>query len=114
MVNLGPLGQGQWLFDCDGELFRFSVSDGTLAPYAGRLPDGTSRTLYAGRPGMFVVQITDELLQWDVAADALEPIATLADGFVIRWWVHGADLTFECGRYAAVWRGVLDQGAGAR
>ncbi|MBT7861357.1 MAG: hypothetical protein HN712_13630 [Gemmatimonadetes bacterium] len=114
VVNLGPLGQGQWLFDCDGELFRFSVSDGTLAPYAGRLPDGTSRTLYAGRPGMFVVQITDELLQWDVAADALEPIATLADGFVIRWWVHGADLTFECGRYAAVWRGVLDQGAGAR
>ena len=38
---------------------------------------------------------------------AFAPLATLQKGLVNRWWVHGPDLTFDCGRYAAVWRGAV-------
>ncbi len=110
VVNLGPIGRGKWLFQCGGRLFVFDGTDHSLTPYAKRprLPEGTGRVLYAGRPGRFVIQIRDELQRWDTGPDAFEPMATLSEGLVSRWWVHGQDLTFDCGRYAAVWRGCLE------
>ena len=109
-TNLGPIGRRRWLFQCDDHLYVFDTDAAKLAPYGKRprLPEGTARVLYAGRPGRFLIQIGTELKLWDTGPDAFEPLATFADGFVSRWWVHGQDLTFDCGRYAAVWRGCIE------
>jgi hypothetical protein len=107
--NHGPLGGHRWLIQCDGRLFVFDANGFSLAPYGKRptLPEGTVRVAYTGRPGMFLIQVQDDLRLWDTGPDAFEPVAELAEGLAGRWWVHGKDLTFDCGRYAAVWRDCL-------
>jgi len=109
VTNLGPLGDGRWLMECGRALYFFDPGREVLAPWDRRshLPEGAVAVVYAGQPGHFVLQAGDALHLWDVAADAMEPLARLGQGFVGRWWLHGADLTFDCGRYAAVWRGAL-------
>ena len=62
---------------------------------------------YAGTPGLFVVQAGEELLLWNADTDSTKPLARIDSDFVLRWWVHGRSLTFDCGRHAAIWRGVL-------
>jgi hypothetical protein len=106
VLNHGPLGEGRWLMECDSALFVFSPDDASLEPYEVRpaLPPGAARVVYAGAPGWFLMQVGEQLGLWEAAADAFHPLAHIAEGFVNRWWVHGADLTFDCGRHAAVWR----------
>ncbi|MDA0748507.1 MAG: hypothetical protein O2954_18465, partial [bacterium] len=108
-INYGPIGHNQWLFQCANNLFVFDTASTTLAPYEKRpnLPEDTVKLLYAGKPGHFLIQIGTELQQWNTDTNTFEPLATFAEGFVNRWWIHGPDLTFDCGSYAAVWRNCL-------
>lgn len=107
--NIGPLDGNRWLMESGDRLFVFEPGTPSLHPYEKHpvKPDNTTCILYAGQPGRFVVQIGNCLHMWDAEADVFHPLATLADGFVQRWWVHGRDLTFDCGRHAALWDGAL-------
>ncbi|MCF7838700.1 MAG: hypothetical protein K9N49_08735, partial [Candidatus Marinimicrobia bacterium] len=109
LVNIGPLDADHWLMQDGKRLFVFDARETVLAPYARRpeIPDGTAGIATAGVPGRFLVQIRMTLQIWDAIADTFAPMATLADDFVGRWWVHGADLTFDCGRWTVLWRDAL-------
>jgi hypothetical protein len=107
LINHGPLDTNRWLMRGGDRLFVFDVTAWSLAPFEQRpaVPHRTIRIAYAGTPGRFLIQIGDTLHAWDAQADRTAPMAEFASGFVGRWWVHGADMTFDCGRYAALWRG---------
>jgi hypothetical protein len=100
----GPLGDSQWLFQIGQKLAQFSTPEATLSASELELPNGTSKILFAGRPGLFILQAGDDLYEWDTVAGTSEQILSLQPGLVNRWWIHGADITFDCGQYAAVWR----------
>lgn len=104
LFTLGPLDVERWLMQSGRRVFVFDTRQATLVPYERRpeVPQG-SVIQAAGRPGRFLIRTGPALQVWDAAADTFTPLATLADGFVGRWWVHGGDLTFDCGRYAVLW-----------
>ena len=110
LANIGPLDAHRWLMLGKDRFFVFDSERVFLSPHETRLtvPDGTLDLSYAGRPGRFLIQIGRDLQLWDASSDTFTPVATLADGFVERWWVHGAEMTFDCGRYAALWANLWD------
>jgi hypothetical protein len=112
--NRGPLGDHRWLMQGGEQLLVFDTEAASLVPYQTRssLPQATIRLAYSGRPGLFLIQIGDSLQIWDAGRDTFNPTASLEPGFVSRWWVHGPDVTFDCGIHAAVWRGFLGDGSG--
>lgn len=100
----GPLGNHRWLFQIGQDLAQFDSEEGTLLDSALHLPVATSKVLFAGTPGLFLLQIGDDLCRWDAKTDTTEKILTFSSDLVNRWWVHGSDITFDCGQYAAFWR----------
>ena len=109
--TLGPLDLERWLMQGGRQRFVFDTRRATLTPCEGfhGIP-ADAAVVYAGRPGCFVLGDGAALRLWDASTDTAETLATLAKGLVRRWWVHGVDLTFDCGRYAILWRDALAQG----
>lgn len=100
----GPLENDQWLFQSGQDLLVFNTRAGTLSSSDLHLPENTSKVLFADRPGLFLLQVGDEIHQWDALSDSTTPILSMLPGLANRWWIHGSDITFDCGQYAAVWR----------
>lgn len=109
LANLGPLDGERWLMRGENRLFVFDVQANTLTPFDQQpeLPEGTLGIASAGAPGRFLIQVGESLQLWEIEAGTFTPMATWAKNFVGRWWVHGVDVTFDCGRFAALWRGAL-------
>lgn len=109
ITNHGPLNENSWLMSGAGQLYVFNTETETLSPYEKQtaLPEGTAKILSTGHPGQFILQRNNQLEVWNTDSNTFTPLATLGDGFVQRWWVHGSNLTFDCGQYAAIWRDVL-------
>ena len=105
--NRGPLLNGQWLMQSELDLYVFDTKTLKLDRYEkrGSLPDATvGQIQYTGEIGMFVIQIGNEWHLWDAEEDTLKGIASQEPDFVDRWWIDGADICFDCRRFAAVWR----------
>ncbi len=102
----GPIGDGRWLMRGGTGLLAFDIAHGALDPHEGPagLPGDPGALSYAGEPGRFLLQTDDTFLLWDVDDDALRTVARFEAGFIRRWWIHGPDLCFDCGRHAAIWR----------
>ncbi|MBT4822426.1 MAG: hypothetical protein HN742_22685 [Lentisphaerae bacterium] len=112
LVNHGPIDAHRWLMQGGDQLLVFDTQAASLSPHAQRstVPDGTVRLAYSGMLGRFVIQVGERLQTWDADTNAFTPLATLADGFAGRWWVHGTHVTLDCGRYAVLWRNCLSPG----
>lgn len=104
----GPLGADRWLFRTPEEYCVFDLGEARLTPWAGaETPPVAAATAWSGTPARFLVQADGSLVQWDAICGTLDVLAGIDETFVRRWWVHGADLTFDCGRHAAIWRGAV-------
>jgi hypothetical protein len=111
VLNHGPLGQGRWLCRGRDQLLIFDTHAGTLEPWCDgpRLPDGAGQMLYSGTPGLFLIQVGEELRCWRPESDQCGLLAHLDPKFVRRWWVHGNALTFDCGHHAGIWCGAIGE-----
>jgi hypothetical protein len=102
----GPIGDGRWLMQGGADLYAFDSEGEGLVPFDGPsdLSGDPRGWVYAGEPGIFMVQTDETFLLWDAVQGTLRTVARHEAGFIRRWWIHGPDICFDCGRYAAVWR----------
>ena len=102
----GPIGDGRWLMQGGAGLFVFDIERQILDPHDGPAGlSGNTRALsHSGEPGTFLLQTDDAFLLWSVGDDVVRTVARHEAGFIRRWWIHGPDICFDCGRHAAIWR----------
>ena len=99
LMNVGPLGDGTWLFRCESELYVFRPDDARLEAF-GSLPPSTGG-IEPSQEGVFVVQEGDAFFLWHPLKDEKLLIARQDSETVNAWWTHPGSLCFDCGKHTA-------------